>query len=90
MIFGNRVYKKPQVKHWKTGPDPDLHQLYTRYRKKKAQANFRNEGWAITFRQFFEITKHCLRDHYRLSRIDKKKPWSVENIEIKIYEKNQL
>lgn len=83
-----KTYKKPTTP-WKTGPDPDLHRLYVRYRKKKAWCIWSKHEWELTFRQLFELVKHRMNDNYKIYRLDRTKPWSVDNIEIR-YEDHKI
>jgi hypothetical protein len=70
---------------WVCGPDKEKHDMYLPWMRSKAQANFRQEGWLMSFEEFYEIWK----DHWHLrgrqatdycmSRIDPELPWSKDN-----------
>jgi hypothetical protein len=78
--------ERPHV--WLCGPDKFKHDMYTPWMKAKAQANFRQEGWEMTFEEFYDIWKDHwhLRgrqaEDYCMTRIDSKLPWAKENIVI--------
>jgi hypothetical protein len=44
---------RPHV--WLVGPDPYKHQMYMPWQMAKAQANFRNEPWDLSFDDFYAI-----------------------------------
>lgn len=78
----------PRPLTWVTGPDPVRHRMYVAYGRAKCQAEWRGEGWLLTFADYERIwagqwhlrgrTKHTLC----LSRCDYEQPWSVSNCEI--------
>lgn len=77
---------RPHV--WVTGPDPFKHDMYHPWQLAKAQANFREEGWTITFDEYYNIWKDYWHqrgrkgDDYCLTRITASLPWTLSNVEI--------
>ena len=73
---------------WVTGPDPDLHKMYIPYLRAKAQANFRDEGWDMTFEDWADIWHGIWDQRGRqvdclcITRIDESEAWSPKNCEI--------
>ena len=75
---------------WLSGPDPIDNDLYIECQKRRAQAWFRGEEWAITEHEYIKLWRK--EDRYLqkgrhsldlcMSRIDTEKPWTIENIEI--------
>jgi hypothetical protein len=71
---------------YKSGPDPLRHSMYRPFSQRKAQADFRNEIWELTFDEFADFWKDYwhLRGRtsgdYHMTRIDKSKPWNINNI----------
>lgn len=62
------------------------HERHIQYCRRKAQANFRNEGWDMTIEEYFELWTRELwpqrgrkRDDLVMIRRDVEKPWSREN-----------
>jgi hypothetical protein len=78
--------EKPE--RWISGPDPKRHRLYTPWLNARAQANYRQEGWVMTFDEFAEMwgDNWDLRGRdgpdLCMCRIDSEKPWSRDNCEI--------
>ena len=79
----------PRPHVWKSGPDEYRHSIYHGYLKRKAQANFRKEGWAMTFDEFYDLWKDDWNNKGRLSinvcmsRHDEELPWTRENAYIR-------
>ena len=75
---------------WASGPDPIDHKLFNDCQRARAQANFRNEGWFITEKEYIEIWRD--NDNYLrkgrcsgslcLVRKDLDLPWTLDNVEI--------
>jgi hypothetical protein len=73
---------------WITGPDPVEHQKYRVWIQQKNQAQFREEGWHISFEEW----KLFWKDHWHLrgrekgcycmSRKDWSTPWTVDNVAV--------
>lgn len=78
----------PRPLLWTTGPDPIRHQRYIAFGRAKCQAEWRGEGWLLTFEQYEEIwgdrwhLRGRTKDTLCLSRIDYDLPWSQDNVEI--------
>ena len=73
---------------WISGPDPKIHRMYEPFLKAKSQANYRREGWEMTFDEFAELwaDKWELRGRdgpdLCMTRINHEAPWSRSNCEI--------
>lgn len=86
MAKRGRPGPRPHV--WVSGPDPQVHRQRTAWARARAQAQWRGEGWEITWPQYQEIwgdlwqrrgrTRHSLC----LARPDYDLPWCVTNVEI--------
>lgn len=73
---------------WVTGPDPVIHKKYRVWIQQKNQAQWRGEGWTISFEKWCEIWA----DHWHLrgretgdycmSRLDWSLPWTADNVAI--------
>jgi hypothetical protein len=78
----------PRPHVWKCGPDEHKHMMYEPWLRSKAQANFRNEEWTLTFDQYYEMWKDHWHERGRkshqkcMSRIDDEAPWNKANTEI--------
>lgn len=78
---------------WISGPDPRMRKVYCGYLYQRNQAIFRNEGWDDDFT--YEVWLRCWnglelergkkKGYYYMSRIDREKPWSVNNTVIKCW-----
>ena len=68
--------------------DPYMHSMHLPFLRSKAQANFREEDWQLTFEEFFDIWKDQWHNRGRdtenvcLTRIDPTGAWSLDNVEI--------
>lgn len=75
---------------WKCGPDEYRHEIYGAFLKRRAQANFREEGWGMDFEEFYDLWKNDWHNRGRLShqvcmsRLDNEKPWTRENTYIRL------
>ena len=71
---------------WKSGPDPLAHDSYRAWLQCRNQANFRKEGWVLTFEQWLEHWAGMWHRRGRTSqelcitRLDCSRPWSTENV----------
>lgn len=80
--------KRPHV--WLTGPDEYKHSMYQPWLLNKAQANFRQEGWELSFEDYYEMWKDYWpkrgrkADDYCMTRKDWEKPWTKKNTIITI------
>jgi hypothetical protein len=78
--------ERPHV--WKIGPDANRHKMYIPFLKARAQANYRNEGWDLTFEKWFELWDGQWErrgrgiDDLCITRIDPEKPWSDTNAQV--------
>lgn len=89
----NRIVKSPKYRMsdpqrpcmWKSGPDELRHEIYKAFLCRRAQANFREEGWTMNFEEFFDLwhkdwhNKGRLSHNVCMSRHDISKPWTREN-----------
>ena len=73
---------------WISGPDPKIHAMYTPWQRCSAQANYRGEGWEMSFTEFVQLWGDDWHLRGRdgpdlcMTRTDVEKPWSKENCEI--------
>lgn len=78
---------RPHV--WKSGPDELRHDIYNAFLKRKAQANYRKEGWFMDFEEFYDLWKDEWHNRGRLShqmcmsRYDDERPWTRANTYIR-------
>lgn len=78
----------PRPHTWCTGPDPLTHEQYNAFVQARAQADYRREGWELTFAEYqlaWEYKWHLrgrTRDSVCITRIDHDLPWSNNNIRI--------
>ena len=86
LFRGGSTGPRPLV--WCTGPDPERHRQFVAYGRAKCQAEWRGEGWLLTFAQYEEIwagkwhLRGRTRDTLCLARLDYEQPWSMSNVEI--------
>jgi hypothetical protein len=79
---------RPQI--WRTGPDPVLHKKYLIWLQQRNQAQWREEGWTISFEEWLAMwtesgqwdNRGRERGCYCMSRRDWSLPWTVENAHI--------
>lgn len=82
------VRRAPRPHIWITGPNEFKHDMYHPWQVSKAQANFRKEGWTLTFDEFFELWRGHWHNRGRepdnmcMTRKDKNDAWSQDNVEI--------
>jgi hypothetical protein len=75
----------PRPDSWLSGPDEFRHSLYIPWLKAKAQANYRNEEWTLTFDEWFDMWKDDWHLRGRaaedicMTRADCDGAWSAEN-----------
>lgn len=78
----------PRPRVWKSGPDPIRHEQYIAWARARAQANYRNERWELTFEDWVELwagrwhQRGRIKDTVCLSRRSYDQAWSRENCEI--------
>mgnify|MGYP003705165135 CR=1 FL=1 len=76
----------PRPHVWVTGPDPVEHKKYRAFIQQKNQAQFREEGWTITFDEWKDLWGELWhqrgrgRGDYCMTRINPKKSWNKENV----------
>ncbi len=88
MTTNNRIGKGtgPRPHVWKSGTDPLRHEQYTQWLRQRAQANFRKEGWAMTFEEFVAVwgSDWCYRgrasEELCMTRCNYDLPWSPDNV----------
>ncbi len=82
----------PRPHVWRSGPDPLRHEQYIAWLKARAQANFRGEGWTMTFEEFEAMWNQDGSWHQRgraaddlmMTRRDSGSPWSKDNCYIEL------
>jgi hypothetical protein len=85
-IWGSLPGPRPHV--WKSGPDPVEHKKYLNWIQQKNQANFRKEGWELSFEVWKEIwgdkfhNKGRASEDYCMTRRDDQAAWTRDNVEI--------
>ena len=78
--FGTRPHQ------WKSGPDAETHKIYYAWLQCKNQANYRSEGWDLTFDEWQQHWTGLWHRRGRTSqelcitRIDCSRPWSTDNV----------
>ena len=88
MMQGRGAGPRPHL--WIAGPDPELRYRRTQYSRRKAQANYRQEGWHLTVAQWNQLwPMHLWRQrgkakhHMIMTRIDPELPWQWGNVVVK-------
>lgn len=77
---------RPQV--WITGPDKELHDKYHPWQVAKAQANFRDEAWELSFDDYCSLweghwdNRGRTPDNVCMTRKDPDGAWDFNNCEI--------
>ena len=80
--------KGPRPHVWLCGPDEYKHSMYLPWMRARAQANFRKEGWEISFDEFYELWKeHWLNrgrkpENMCMTRDDYDGPWIIGNVTV--------
>lgn len=81
--------KGPRPHTWVTGPCPKTHKQYRVFIQQRNQANFRKEGWDLSFEDwkvFWEDGKWEKRgrtpESLSMTRIDETKGWIIDNVEV--------
>lgn len=77
---------KPKPRAW-FHKDPAVHAKFDPWHKARSQANFRQEGWTLTFEEFQEFWTDELwsqrgraSQDLAMTRVDPEQPWSKENV----------
>lgn len=79
----------PRPHLWRSGPDERRHEIYVSFLRSRAQANFRNEGWTLTYEEYFKLWdknwENRGRDRFNvcMSRYDPEQPWDISNTYIR-------
>ena len=79
---------QPYPQTWKTGPDPVTHVQYQAWHRARAQANFREEGWDLSFEQYQQLWAGVWLQRGRgagslcLARRDYELPWTWNNVHV--------
>ena len=78
----------PRPHVWATGPDPQLHNKWRIWGQQKNQAQWREEGWDLSFEDWCQIWSDLwsrrgrCRDDYCMTRRDWSLPWTPDNVQI--------
>lgn len=80
----------PRPGAWITGPDPEEHKRYRTFIQQRNQAQYREEGWDISFEAWKQLWAESgqwdlrgrERGHYCMTRRDWSRPWTVSNAQI--------
>ena len=80
----------PRPDKWVTGPDPVEHKRYRVFIQQKNQAQWRDEGWEISFEAWKQLwadsgqweNRGRARSCYCMTRLDHRAPWTPDNVEI--------
>jgi hypothetical protein len=80
----------PRPEQWITGPDPAEHIRYRTWVQQRNQAQWRDEGWTITFDEWKQIwadsgqwdNRGRERGCWCMSRQDWGLPWTTDNVAI--------
>jgi hypothetical protein len=80
----------PRPHQWVTGPDPVEHKKYRTWIQQRNQAQWRQEGWTISFDEWkllWDISgqwdnRGRARECYCMTRRDVTMPWSIDNVQI--------
>jgi hypothetical protein len=77
----------PRPKTWVSGPDPAEHQRYRVFMQQRNQAQWREEGWTISFETWKRmwadsgqwLNRGRERGCYCMTRLDWSLPWTADN-----------
>ena len=80
----------PRPQLWKAGPDPHRHRQYLTWLQQKNQAQYREEGWDISFEAWCDLwdrsgqwdNRGRERGCYCMTRTDWGLPWTLDNVQI--------
>ena len=73
---------------WITGLDPKKHDMYHPWQMSKAQANFRQEEWDLTFEEYYNLWEPHWENRGRrtqdmcMTRKDVEKAWTKKNVHV--------
>lgn len=81
--------RKPRPHQWLSGPDEFTHEKFYAWHKHRAQANFRDEEYYLTFEDWQQLwpddkfqNRGRDKDSFVLTRIDRDGPWSIANCHV--------
>jgi hypothetical protein len=88
-MTGSSKLGKTYPHHWMSGAGEVEHRLYRDCQRCKAQAKFRKQEWNISILEYIALwmqdDRHLRKgrsaDCLTMTRIDKTKPWSKDNVE---------
>lgn len=88
----------PRPQTWVTGPDPVEHRRYRIFIQQRNQAQWREEGWTISFEDWKQIWDQSGQWHnrgrergcYCMTRKDVYEPWTPENVHVITREEHAL
>lgn len=87
-LTGRHARGVPRPHCWLVGPDEKKHKMYHPWQMSKAQATFRNEGWELSFDEYYELWKDDWDNRGRksenmcMTRLDPDMPWAVGNVQV--------
>lgn len=89
-LTGRHARGVPRPHVWKIGSDAGeyKHSMYHPWQMSKAQAIFRDEGWDLTFDEYYELWKDDWNNRGRksenmcMTRLDPDLPWTKTNVMI--------
>lgn len=73
---------------WASGPDEYKHKFYRAFAQQRNQAQWRNEGWTMSFEEWFDFWGEDIERRGRgaedlaMTRKDSSQPWTLENVEL--------
>ena len=83
------VKRRARPESWITGPDEMTHEKFYAWHKHRAQANYRQEEYYLTFddwQQLWPTDKFINRgretESFVLTRVERDGPWSIANCEV--------
>lgn len=85
-MTGKRKLGQQYPHTWVSGPDPVRHTQYLVWLQQKNQANFRREGWTLTFDDWLILwgtlwsQRGRGKDQYCMTRIDPEQEWNKHNV----------
>jgi hypothetical protein len=78
----------PRPGSWISGPDPEEHKRYKIWIQQKNQAQYREEGWTISFEAWKQLwaesgqwfNRGRVKGTWCMTRRDWSTPWTVDNV----------
>lgn len=88
--YANSSEKRgPRPHLWISGPNELTHEKFYAWHKHRAQANYRQEDYYLTFDDWQQLwsddkflNRGRERDCFVLTRVDREGPWSIANCEV--------